>query len=395
MEELNLPVPFVSQEDPQANEDAADNCGPTSIAMVLTFLGENVTPNQVFEKTGAVKGALITIDQLKQAISSYGYLSDFKTGCTIDDIIALLKQGIAPIVLVHYDNLHSREDVNYKGSHFLVIDGARSDTVFANDPDFFAQFRTDGDHHAYTMTDFLAAWSNCHLDGNPDNSLLIIYPKDKQPAQPTATPEQTAQVEAATATQAPAQPQAPSLQDKYDSIQHLYLDLADELGVDSVDSRQIMHDQMVEKIKNLKQIKIAENDAIVQLNAKVGDQNTDIQELLKQNGSLETQLKSVLSNYQTHATENTVSGDLAAKYKSLLEDKESALEQGVKIVGEKKATFFHFLRGINTMKNQYEATILELKKKLDEKKQAQIAVSTQPQITTTEEKPGLFDFLGF
>src|SRR5205823_4517184 len=108
--------------------------------------------------------------------------------CTIDDIVGLLKQGVAPIVLVHYDNLHSRQDT-YKGPHFIVIDGVRSDTVFANDPDFFAQFRADGDHHAYTMPDFLAAWSNCHLDGNPDNSLLIIYPKEKQPQ------TQTAQVE--------------------------------------------------------------------------------------------------------------------------------------------------------------------------------------------------------
>src|SRR2546423_550570 len=114
MEEINLSVPFISQFDPQANEDAADACGPDSATMVLTYYGEKLTVNEFFERTGAVKGQLITIEQMKKAISSYSYLSEFKTGCTIDDILGLLKQGIAPIVLVHYGNLLSREDQHYQ-----------------------------------------------------------------------------------------------------------------------------------------------------------------------------------------------------------------------------------------------------------------------------------------
>src|SRR5689334_12256737 len=104
MEEINLPVPYISQFDPQANEDPADNCGPDSVAMVLNFYGEKVTVNEIFEKTGSAKGGLITIAQLQGAISSYGYHSEFKTGCTIDDLVNLLKEGVAPIVLVHYGN---------------------------------------------------------------------------------------------------------------------------------------------------------------------------------------------------------------------------------------------------------------------------------------------------
>ena len=45
------------------------------------------------------------------------------------------------------------------------------------------------------------------------------------------------------------------------------------------------------------------------------------------------------------------------------------------------------------MKNQYEATILELKSQL--KKKQQVAGEEQPRTTTNEEKPGLFSFLGF
>ena len=43
MEEINLSVPFISQENPQANEDAADNCGPACATMILNFFGENLT----------------------------------------------------------------------------------------------------------------------------------------------------------------------------------------------------------------------------------------------------------------------------------------------------------------------------------------------------------------
>src|SRR2546423_2363710 len=110
METINLPVPFVSQEDPQANENPADNCGPATISMILTYLGLKVSPNDIFEKTGAVKGELITIDKLRAAISFYGFTSELRVGCTVNDLAQLLSEGIAPIALVHYENLTSRED---------------------------------------------------------------------------------------------------------------------------------------------------------------------------------------------------------------------------------------------------------------------------------------------
>src|SRR5947209_2523024 len=97
MEPINLPVPFFSQFDPQANEDAKDACGPSCVCMILNFFIVKLTPNDIFEKTGAYAGELITIPQLEKAIASYGYTSEFKTGVRIDDVVEVLKQGNAPI----------------------------------------------------------------------------------------------------------------------------------------------------------------------------------------------------------------------------------------------------------------------------------------------------------
>jgi Peptidase_C39 like family len=364
MEEINLPVPFISQEDPQANEDAADACGPDCITMILKYLGEkDITVNQVFERTGAFKGELITIPQLEKAIASYGYTSEFKTGCRTDDVVALLKQGISPIALVHYENLTSREDQKYKGPHFIVIDGIRDDGIFSNDPDFFAQFRSDGDHHFYTMADFLAAWGNCHLDNNPDNSLLIIHPKDTTAVvQPQAATPQVTQPSATVEAAAETQPQ-PNLQDKYDHIQKLFLDVCQVGGVASVDDRDLMAQQLIEKINSFSGQVTTANEAALSASKKAGDMQNDLTEALKENDVLNSSIKSLTANYQASAEENGVGSRLAVKYLYLLKDKESALEAIANdpSIKAKAASGFQIIRKIYDIvgENKYYKRLVE------------------------------------
>lgn len=173
----NLEVPFVSQFDPQSNEDPADNCGPSCVSMVLNFYGEKTTVNQVYELTGAIKGQPITVAQLQQAIIALGYSSEFETNISIDNLKAIIDQNIPPIVLLHAGDLTSRQDQGFKGGHFVDAVGYRDDGYFVNDPDFWGQFRQDGDHHFYTKADFEKAWNDCAQDGNPNMSVLVIHPK--------------------------------------------------------------------------------------------------------------------------------------------------------------------------------------------------------------------------
>lgn len=174
--EVNLPVAYKSEWDGDATETAND-CGPTSAAMVMSFYGENHTTNEIFELTGAGQG-LITISQLVSAIGRLGFQCEYKEGLSEEDIKNYLRQGIVPILLVHYGSLNSREDTNFTGGHFYVPVGFRNDGWLVNDPNFWGSFRQDGDHHFYTEEEFMAAWSNCHLDGNPDNAAIIIYSKN-------------------------------------------------------------------------------------------------------------------------------------------------------------------------------------------------------------------------
>ncbi len=174
----NLLVPYFSQWDPNANA-SNDDCGPTCISMILSFYGTNISPNDIFAKTGAAKEQLITIQQMQNAVASIGFLSTYKVGLTVDNLKAYLDQGIPVIALVHMGDFNSRQDKNFAGGHLVVVVGYRDDGYFVNDPDFKDQFRQDGDHHFYTKQEFESAWSDCHLDDNPDNSLLIVQPAQK------------------------------------------------------------------------------------------------------------------------------------------------------------------------------------------------------------------------
>lgn len=180
MADINLPVAYSSQWD----SDAAlskDDCGPACIKMVLNFFGENLTIDQIFKKTGAPVNSLISIPQMITAITAYGYKATYFTGQTIDQLKNYLQQGIPVITLVHYGALTSRQDKGFSGGHFYLTVGFRDDGYFVNDPDFYAPLRDQGDHHFYTKTDYEKAWSSCNLDGNPNNSYLIIQKKGGTP----------------------------------------------------------------------------------------------------------------------------------------------------------------------------------------------------------------------
>lgn len=172
----NLPVPYKSQHDPDAHGTKND-CGPASAAMILNYYGENTTTDEVFRRTQAGQG-LIRVAELKKAISSYGYDSEFITNAEPQAINDLINQGTPLIALVHYGYLSSRQDKNYKGGHFFTVVGYRDDGFFVNDPNFWGDFRQDGDHHFYKRNEFIDAWSNCWQDKNPNKSYLVVYPKD-------------------------------------------------------------------------------------------------------------------------------------------------------------------------------------------------------------------------
>ncbi len=174
----NLSVPYKSQHDSDA-QGTHNDCGPASVAMILNYFGENVTTDEVFRRTGAGQG-LIRVAELKKAISSYGYDSEFITNSSLEEINQNINKGIPIIALVHYGSLSSRQDKKFTGGHFFVMVGYRDDGFFVNDPNFWGEYRKHGDHHFYKRDEFTNAWSNCWRDGNPNKSYLIILPKEEK-----------------------------------------------------------------------------------------------------------------------------------------------------------------------------------------------------------------------
>lgn len=176
---VNLDVNYISQWDPTAS-DSRNECGEASAAMILNFYGEHLTPNQITEKTGAGLG-LVSVVQLQQAIKAFGYDSQFVRNATPAHITGYLDKAMPVIALVHYGSLNSTQDKSFKGGHFFAVVGYREDGYFVNDPNFQGQFRQDGDHHFYTKAEFETAWGSCHLDQNPDNCFIVIFPKAPAP----------------------------------------------------------------------------------------------------------------------------------------------------------------------------------------------------------------------
>jgi len=169
----NLKVPYKSQWDDDARGTKND-CGPTSVAMILNSYGLSVTTDEVFGRTGAGSG-VISIQQLQQAISSYGFSSKYIKGSSPTELKRLIDNGIPVIALVHYGDLSSRQDKNYTDGHFLVVSGYHRDGYYTKDPDFWGTFRKDGEHN-YLKAEFEQAWVNATKDGNPPNALLYIEP---------------------------------------------------------------------------------------------------------------------------------------------------------------------------------------------------------------------------
>lgn len=178
MNEKILSVNFSSQWDQDAGQSNND-CGPCSLKMVLNFYGETVTTDEILGKSGAGKG-YVTLSQLKTAAESYGYSVEAYANGTIDKVKEFIDKGIPVLMVVHYGDLSSRQDIGFSGPHIFLLVGYRDDGYFVNDPDFWGQFRSHGDHHFYKKDELEKAWANSSIDQNVPNTFMVILPKKVQ-----------------------------------------------------------------------------------------------------------------------------------------------------------------------------------------------------------------------
>ena len=142
-----LPVPYRSQLDGNPYEMA--DCGPTSLAMVLSAYGKDVPTMEVrklVNKLQGTEGAYDSgtfIENIFWVAKSYGLRPNglwpspqakAHKKWTLDEVRAKLDEGQPIIPQVWYRGLPGRENKAYNGDHYIVLIGYAGDEFIFNDP---------------------------------------------------------------------------------------------------------------------------------------------------------------------------------------------------------------------------------------------------------------------
>lgn len=170
-------IPYKSQLDPDAG-DYRNDCGPTSLAMILHAFGVEVSTNSVYRKTGAKSNGFVSVSQLMRAGRAYGVPFEYFSNWTYQDLIDKVNAGHAVITLVHYGEFVDVEpgvstQSSFSGPHFLVIVGFDDDHVYVNDPLWQGKRREEGERKRWTNAQFMQAWGSNYKDKNRNFSGIV------------------------------------------------------------------------------------------------------------------------------------------------------------------------------------------------------------------------------
>jgi uncharacterized protein YvpB len=122
---INLPVPYITQlEMPQPDR----TCNTACSAMVLRYLGHNITGTQAFQQ---LTGDTTSHEVQTRLFQQYGVRSIFRTDLSFTDIEDNLKLNKPVIIGV----LHRGSDAFPTGGHMVVVRGITPDGHYIwNDP---------------------------------------------------------------------------------------------------------------------------------------------------------------------------------------------------------------------------------------------------------------------
>jgi hypothetical protein len=122
----HLDVPWKGQNTVRTDDDySTSDCGPASLAMMLAYLGTDLSVDQVSIAAGLKPGfTSATIEDLQKAATSFGFtLQHHLNTITVDLIKSEIDAGYPVLTLVHYPSLPVRWDQGYRKGHFIVITG--------------------------------------------------------------------------------------------------------------------------------------------------------------------------------------------------------------------------------------------------------------------------------
>jgi hypothetical protein len=180
-----LNTPYISQLGPGADSRHNDS-GAAAAAMVLAmYRGTFITPDEFYEKFNISGDPYLTVDHVRNALTSEGISSEFKTDLALNDLFTYLSAGIPLIIPTKYSLLYDAglTEKPFAGPHFSVAVGMDLKNIYVHDPLFTDP--EDGNAHAYLLDFFLKAWTDTtQISGYsiPQRSAIIpAAPMDGQP----------------------------------------------------------------------------------------------------------------------------------------------------------------------------------------------------------------------
>ncbi len=183
-----LNVSYKSQNDPDALEKNND-CGPACVAMLLLAQGQEVRTDDVYAASSVMADLPLRFDQVEAAAAHYGLTLTSRRDLSLQTIRDYIDQGTPVIALIKYQYLPDRQGQGTTGGHFVLVvgyDDAAGEIVI-NDPYYWGDLRSKGDHHHYDYDTWEQAWGRCNEDGNPNHALLIPQLAQPVPALPDYT----------------------------------------------------------------------------------------------------------------------------------------------------------------------------------------------------------------
>lgn len=166
-----MKVPLLKQK--------TNTCGTTSLRMVLSYFGKEISENETIRGVGGLKSYGVKTTKLADFARKIGFnaetysynrkLADNKTIIKtpeISDITKYLKKSIPVIINVRYSLLNDTKLT--KDGHFIVITGYKKGKFFFNDPD-------GGKERSIDEEKLRFSWFNNALDSSA--YLLAVYPK--------------------------------------------------------------------------------------------------------------------------------------------------------------------------------------------------------------------------
>jgi uncharacterized protein YvpB len=168
-----LPVPYMSQLGPGA-EEFRNDCGAASGAMLVqAYTGESITPNEFYRSTEQTEDAYLSAWQVAKVLTAKGIRTTWQLGMNLPELFSALAAGKPLIVLFNYGALRERvntENGSFSGGHFAVAVGIDTLNVYLHDPLWSGD---GGKALAVPHEDWMYAWDAARREDNPACAALV------------------------------------------------------------------------------------------------------------------------------------------------------------------------------------------------------------------------------